>query len=172
VAGPDRPAGPRGAAVTAAPVGPAAPAAARPAGRARAAGNADSGLLTSWLAAFHAEADPNSPLETDRFLADRLGYGGLTLWETAGGAVSLAGRTRVVDGQARIGPVYTPPGQRGRGFGGAVTAGVTAAAVAGGAQEVLLFTDLANPTSNALYARLGFEPVADRVMLLLGGPAG
>jgi predicted GNAT family acetyltransferase len=32
--------------------------------------------------------------------------------------------------------------------------------------EVLLYTDLANPTSNALYQRLGYEPVSDSVQLL------
>jgi predicted GNAT family acetyltransferase len=84
--------------------------------------------------------------------------------------VSLAGVTRPAAGQVRVGPVYTPPEHRGRGFGAAVTAAVTASALAAGVAEVLLFTDLANPTSNALYARLGFVPLADRVMLLLGPP--
>jgi predicted GNAT family acetyltransferase len=30
---------------------------------------------------------------------------------------------------------------------------------------VLLFTDLANPTSNALYQRLGYRAVEDRLVL-------
>ena len=34
----------------------------------------------------------------------------------------------------------------------------------GRADQVLLFTDLANPTSNALYQRLGYEPVEDRAI--------
>ena len=33
-----------------------------------------------------------------------------------------------------------------------------------GASRVLLFTDLANPTSNGLYQRLGYEPVEDRAI--------
>ena len=101
-----------------------------------------------------------------RTVADRLSYGGLTLWETAGGPVSMAGATRAVAGQARIGPVYTPPERRGQGFGGAVTAAVSQAAKDAGVAEVLLYTDLANPTSNALYQRLGYEPVSDSVQLL------
>jgi hypothetical protein len=32
-----------------------------------------------------------------------------------------------------------------------------------GATAVVLFTDLANPTSNSLYQRLGYRPVEDRV---------
>jgi predicted GNAT family acetyltransferase len=46
-----------------------------------------------------------------------------------------------------------------------VTATVSQAARDAGAGEVLLFTDLANPTSNALYQRLGYEPITDYLVL-------
>ena len=52
--------------------------------------------------------------------------------------------------------------------GGAVTAAVSQAARDAGAAEVVLFTDLANPTSNALYQRLGYEAVSDRVIFSFG----
>jgi GNAT superfamily N-acetyltransferase len=137
-----------------------------PPGRARVATAADSGLLLDWLEAFGREADDHGGHDLQRTVADRLSYGGLTLWETGGGPVSMAGATRAVAGQARIGPVYTPPERRGQGFGGAVTAAVSQAAKDAGVAEVLLYTDLANPTSNALYQRLGYEPVSDSVQLL------
>ena len=136
-----------------------------PPGRAQVATAADSGLLLDWLEAFGREADDHGGPDMQRTVADRLSYGGLTLWETGDGPVSLAGMTRAVAGQARVGPVYTPPERRGRGFGGAVTAAVSQAAKAAGVAEVLLYTDLANPTSNALYQRLGYEPVSDSVQL-------
>jgi predicted GNAT family acetyltransferase len=60
-----------------------------------------------------------------------------------------------------VAPVYTPADLRGRGYAGAVTAEVSSMARAVGAEEVLLFTDLANPTSNALYQRIGYRPVED-----------
>ena len=47
----------------------------------------------------------------------------------------------------------------------AVTAAVSRAALDAGAAEVLLFTDLANPTSNSLYQNLGYHPAEDRVVL-------
>jgi GNAT superfamily N-acetyltransferase len=144
-----------------------------PPGRARVATAADSGLLLSWLEAFHREADDYGGPDMQRTLADRLSYGGLTLWETAGGPASMAGVTRAVAGQVRVGPVYTPPALRGRGFGGAVTAAVSQAAKDAGVADVLLYTDLANPTSNALYQRLGYEPVSDSIHLLfLPAPVG
>ncbi|HEY2550873.1 MAG TPA: GNAT family N-acetyltransferase [Streptosporangiaceae bacterium] len=70
-------------------------------------------------------------------------------------------------------PVYTPPALRGHGYGGAATAAVSQAAL-DHRQQVVLFADLANRTSNALYQRLGFVPVEDRVGLTFhdaGSPA-
>ena len=92
---------------------------------------------------------------------------GLTLWEADGEPVAMAGLTRTVAGVARVSGVYTPPAHRQRGFGGAVTAAVSRQALDAGAAAVVLYTDLANPTSNALYPRLGYRPVEDRVLLQL-----
>ena len=95
---------------------------------------------------------------------ERLGYGGITVWQVGAVPVSMAGRTRTVAGMVRVAPVYTPPELRGRGYAGAATAAVSQAALDAGVREVVLYTDLANPTSNALYQRLGYRPVEDRVV--------
>jgi GNAT superfamily N-acetyltransferase len=133
-------------------------------GRARVAGAADRDLLVAWLDAFHAEA-LDDPTRSEDIVDDRLSYGGLLLWEAGGQPVSFAAMNRRVAGQVRVGPVYTPPELRGRGYGGAVTSAVSQAAIDSGAAEVLLFTDLSNPTSNALYQRLGYRPVTDFLVL-------
>jgi GNAT superfamily N-acetyltransferase len=140
-----------------------------PPGRPRVAGEADRELLIGWYDAFHREAHAAGPSRGASGVDDRLSYGGLTLWEAGGEPVSMAGLTRPAAGQVRVGPVYTPPARRGRGYGGAVTAAVSQAALDAGAAEVLLFTDLANPTSNALYQRLGYQAVADRAVFSFGG---
>ena len=139
----------------------------RPAGQARVGGLADRSLLIAWSEAFHREAQ-SGPEDVVSMVDDRLSYRGLSLWEDAGQPVSMAGLTRITAGQARVGPVYTPPGLRGRGYAGALTCVVSQAALDAGADRVLLFTDLANPTSNALYQRLGYQPVADRLVLAFG----
>ena len=136
-----------------------------PAGRARVAGRADRDLLVAWWQAFGREAGSLAESDSGRTVDHRLGHDGLTLWEDDGRPVSMAGLTRQVAGTIRVGPVYTPPGLRRRGYAGAVTAAVSRAALDAGADEVLLFTDLANPTSNSLYQRLGFRPVEDRVLM-------
>jgi predicted GNAT family acetyltransferase len=77
----------------------------------------------------------------------------------------MAGISLQIAGSARVAPVYTPPEHRGRGYAAAVTAEVSAAARRAGADEVLLFTDLANPTSNGVYTRIGYRPVSDRLVV-------
>lgn len=67
----------------------------------------------------------------------------------------------------RIGGVYTPPEWRGRGYASAVTAAITRLSLDRGYAECVLYTDLANPTSNRIYANLGYLPVADVVDLAL-----
>ena len=67
----------------------------------------------------------------------------------------------LIGGQIQVDIVYTPARLRGRGYAAAVTAEVSRAALAAGASEVVLFADLSNPTSNALYQRLGYRTLAD-----------
>ena len=62
----------------------------------------------------------------------------------------------------RIGPVYTPPHERGRGYAAQLTY-VVSAQLVGQGHGVMLFTDAANPTSNGVYQRLGFEKVDEMV---------
>jgi RimJ/RimL family protein N-acetyltransferase len=134
-----------------------------PPGSARLAEHADMDLLIDWTAAFSAET--GSGAEGARSVVDKLSYGGLMIWETGGQPAAMASLTRQVAGVCRVGSVYTPPRHRKRGYGGAITTAVSQRALDHGAAEVVLYTDLANPTSNALYQRLGYRPVGDRIAL-------
>jgi len=137
---------------------------AAPSGRARVATAADADLLVRWIGDFGREAGVVA--DPPAVVADRLDHGGMTLWEDAsGGPVALAARNRPAAGIVRVGPVFTPAPHRRRGWGAAVTAAVTQAALDEGARAVVLFTDLTNATSNALYRRLGYQPVGDRLVL-------
>jgi predicted GNAT family acetyltransferase len=57
--------------------------------------------------------------------------------------------------------VYTPPGRRGRGYATALVAALSAELLAAGRRFCFLYTDLANPTSNRIYQRIGYERVCD-----------
>jgi predicted GNAT family acetyltransferase len=133
----------------------------------RPARRADTGLLVRWADAFTDEALPvGSPGDNQAFVRARLdgfaaGRSGLFLWEDGGRPVSLVGFGGSTPNGARVGPVYTPPPFRRRGYASALTAAVSAWLLDHGRRECFLYTDLANPTSNAIYAAIGYEPVCD-----------
>jgi predicted GNAT family acetyltransferase len=130
-----------------------------PPGRARTAEPADLELARRWLSAFRAETQSGAE-EREAMTRARIEEGRLWLWEDAAGEpVALASRTPATAGVARVAPVYTPPEQRRRGYGAAVTGAVTATAIEAGADRVVLFTDVTNPTTNAIYQRIGYRPL-------------
>lgn len=133
-------------------------------GEARRASTADRDLVYEWYQAFSEEA--GLPIGNPRRDADRvLSWSGCWLWLDGTGAVaSLATRRPVVAGSARVGPVYTPTQRRQRGYGSAVTAAASQDILDDGGVPVL-FADLANPTSNDIYQRLGYYPVQDRLQI-------
>lgn len=92
------------------------------------------------------------------------------LWTAHGAPVSMAAVRAPAAGVSRIGPVYTPPEVRGRGFGSAVTAAACRWALAAGAGQVVLFADVANPASNHVYRQLGFTPVGDSLTIAFRVP--
>ncbi len=120
------------------------------------------GLARSWVAAFSAEAAAMGR-DTEDFADQALDDGLLILWIVGSEPMSMAARRPVLGGSARVGPVYPPPGCRGRGYGSAVTSAATRSILDEGAIPVL-FTDLANPTSNKIYPQLGYRPVEDRLV--------
>ena len=139
-------------------------------GVSRRAGDGDIAVLGSWRRAFSEETAAggwNGPVEPEEHVARSLRLGAAEmLWEVDGVPVAQATARPVLAGASRIGPVYTPPEQRGHGYAAAVTAAASQWALDQGAERVLLFTDLANPTTNRLYPRIGYRPVHDAVELL------
>jgi predicted GNAT family acetyltransferase len=129
------------------------------AGTSRRAGPGDGALVSEWFEAFQTETDRNHEFDAAAIAHRRLIAGELSLWCVGGDPVAMAAHSPAAAGVARVGPVYTPPAQRRRGFGSAVTAGATQAALEAGAEHVVLYTDLANATSNAIYQAIGY--VAD-----------
>jgi predicted GNAT family acetyltransferase len=133
-----------------------------PAGRARAAEEDDLELAVRWYTAFQDET-PTPSTDVLPLVRERMETRRLWLWEDAAGVpVSFAARTAAVAGVARIAPVYTPHEHRRHGYATAVTAACTADALAREADRVVLYTDLADPSANAMYQRIGFRPIGGR----------
>jgi len=132
-------------------------------GHARRATAADRDLLIEWLEAFEREAfgvvsdDPASWVDNILTIHSR----GICLWEDQDEVVSLAGFGGRTPNGIRIGPVYTPPARRGRGYASACVARLSQDHLDAGRRFCCLYTDLANPTSNHIYQAIGYEPVCD-----------
>jgi GNAT superfamily N-acetyltransferase len=132
-----------------------------PPGRLRvASGAADTRLAEEWMGAFLAELEVAAADARERAAALVLA-GDLCLWEDEGAPRAMAAVAARTPHGARIGFVYTPPRERGKGYGTAVSAGLTGRLLGAGARFCYLYADKANATSNAIYRRLGYEPVAD-----------
>ena len=144
---------------------PAAP------GSARVATADDRALGVRWWTAFAEEVlHEGGPGREDaeENVSHRLSSptGGFLLWEDEGRPVSVAGWGGPTPNGIRIGPVYTPPELRGRGYATALTAELSQRLLDGrlfdgGRRFCFLYTDLANPTSNAIYERIGYRRVAE-----------
>ena len=133
-------------------------------GAVRLADTSDRDLLVDWMDGFLREALPHGDPEQAVAMVDsslRTGTRVFHLWEHDGRPVSVAGVTGPTPNGIRVGPVYTPPADRGHGFASAVTAAASQAQLDQGRRFVFLFTDLANPTSNKIYQAIGYEPVID-----------
>ena len=87
----------------------------------------------------------------------RIAHEQLWLWEDAGEPVSMVGLNPAVAGVVRIGPVYTPVDARRRGYASSAVAALSRQALDAGAHTCMLFTDLTNPTSNKIYADVGYR---------------
>ncbi|HEX5415360.1 MAG TPA: GNAT family N-acetyltransferase [Chloroflexota bacterium] len=131
-------------------------------GRLRRAAADDHALLARWLTAFHDEADPDAPLDAEAMVAQNLDspVRALYLWEDPD-PVCLVGFGGPTPNGARVGPVYTPPEYRRRGYASAATAALSKLLLDVGRRFCFLFTDLANPTSNRIYQAIGYRPVSD-----------
>jgi GNAT superfamily N-acetyltransferase len=129
-------------------------------GRIRVAGRADFDLAVRWGEAFSLEAGLR--FETDREMVARwIEREALHVWEVGDSPVSMAVAQGRTPHGMRIGYVYTPPEHRRHGYAGALVAALSRKLLEEGVRFCVLYTDLSNATSNAIYQRVGYEPIED-----------
>lgn len=128
-------------------------------------------LIRQWMYEFIIEAMPEnstSPDKVEMVIQSRFpstSEKGLTILGIDGVPVSFAGYQGPTPNGIRIGPVYTPPAQRGHGYASALVAHLSQHLLSLGYTMCFLYTDLANPTSNKIYQAIGYSPVCDTVMI-------
>jgi hypothetical protein len=130
-------------------------------GRLRLATLADLDLVTRWTLAFQTEALQTGTLaEAEEAAQNKIADQDLYLWEN-GEPVSMVSQTRFLLRGGCISSVYTPPEFRNKGYATTCVAHFSQRLLDSGWQFCALFADLANPTSNAIYQKIGYTPVAD-----------
>jgi uncharacterized protein len=124
----------------------------------RGATAADRDLLVAWQHGFLADSH-DTVADVALHVDTRLEAGQLWIWE-ADGPASMAASVGPAGGVFRIAAVYTPPEKRRKGYAAACVHALSRSLVEKG-YGCLLYTDLGNPTSNAIYQRIGYEAVAE-----------
>lgn len=134
-------------------------------GRLRPATYGDRSLLVDWLEDFSkcesAITHDDAEQVADRFLRADFQSRGMFIWEADRQPVAMVGHSGPTPHGMRIGPVYTPPEHRRKGYASAATAALSQRLLDSGRQFCFLYTDLANPTSNHIYQAIGYRRVAD-----------
>jgi hypothetical protein len=118
----------------------------------------DRSLMIQWTREFQEEVgEPadNIELRVDSGLA----AGQLWLWDD-GETTSMALSRQPVEGVVRVSGVYTPVDKRKRGYAEACVHALSKHLLDAG-HRCVLYTDLANPTSNSIYRRIGYRAVAE-----------
>ena len=117
--------------------------------------------LIDWVRRFYADTTSVQESEAECLVDRRLPAGQLWLWDNAG-VVSIASRTVPVEGVVRVQLVYTPPEHRSKGYASACVASLSKQ-IRDEGHRCILYTDLGNPISNAIYRRIGYSVVAEGI---------
>lgn len=121
----------------------------------------DTDLVRNWALGFYRDCFGEGGYHRELNMALKMiEKGSIFLWCDPK-PVSMAARTRPTKRGESISFVYTPPDFRGRGYATSVTAGLSQLLLDQGREFCCLYTDLANPTSNSIYMKIGYTPVAD-----------
>ena len=116
--------------------------------------------LINWVRHFYTDTGVQDS-SSESIVEGRLSAGQLWLWDDSG-AVSMAGLTPPMEGVVRVQLVYTPPEHRGKGYASACVASLSKR-IRGEGYRCILYTDLGNPISNAIYRRIGYRAVVEAI---------
>jgi predicted GNAT family acetyltransferase len=131
-----------------------------PAGELRLAARRDLDTLVRWLSEFADEAKAGTA-NGPSFVENHINNKTMFVWENEGEPRTCALYAGKTPRGVRIGFVYTPASFRRRGYASACVATLSQRALDAGKQFCCLYADLANPTSNDIYQRIGYQPVCD-----------
>ncbi|MCA9612187.1 MAG: GNAT family N-acetyltransferase [Myxococcales bacterium] len=122
-------------------------------------------LLAEWLDRFLEDVGLPSFGDSTEAARGFVADGRMHFWTEEGRPVAATAHLDYGDDLTHLGMVYVPPELRGAGRASRLVGAVTAEALGRGRRTLTLYTDAANPISNHVYRRLGFDPVLRHVEL-------
>lgn len=138
-------------------------------GKMRFATEDDADTIIKWYGAFLAEAVPSDPAShVEESARARIAAGDIFVWEDGGKVVTMSAKARPTGNGITVNLVYTPPEHRRKGYATTLVAQQSQYLLDSGYGYCTLFTDLDFPTSNAIYMKIGYEPICDFMMLKFG----
>jgi GNAT superfamily N-acetyltransferase len=121
-------------------------------------------VARAWMAGFiHDTGVRHVGADTAERLIEQ---GRLYLW-VDGQPRCMVGAVRDTPNTTGISAVYTARPFRNRGYASIAVATLSQQLLDAGRSSCFLYTDLANPVSNAVYRRAGYEPIADVVEITI-----
>ncbi|SFK56214.1 hypothetical protein SAMN04487936_1188 [Halobacillus dabanensis] len=123
------------------------------------------GFLEKWIQQYGVEVGESYVRErVPELTKELIETQRLHLWVIDGQPVSMASRARSTKNGATINAVYTPDEFKRNGYASQVVWHLTNKLLGQGYSFCSLYTDLANPTSNSIYKKIGYERVGDSVV--------
>ena len=130
------------------------------------AGSNDVDLVAEWSMTFEEEKNPAVRKSKEQVLKStqsKIASCDVFKWTDNGKVVSIAAINRKTRNAGIVGLVYTPKQYRRRGYATSHVQRLSEYILQKGFKYCGLFTDKANPTSNHIYKKIGYEPVAEFV---------
>jgi predicted GNAT family acetyltransferase len=129
-------------------------------GRMRVATMAEKDLVLDWFHHFHLDVSGEEREGWEATILPAVEAGWVFFWED-GKPVAMATKTAPTDNGMSVGGVYTPPELRGKGYATSCVAELSRNILQSGKKFCRLTTDLANPTSNSIYQKIGYRPIGN-----------
>jgi uncharacterized protein len=138
-------------------------------GKLRTATMEDIELVEQWSHAFSVDVEGGKPRNMGGGnVTPAIENGFVFFWVLNGKPVSMAFKVGPTANGMGVSHVYTPPELRGKGYATSSVAELSCNILRSGKQFCYLYTDLANPTSNSIYMKIGYYPVEDCVSHAFG----
>ncbi len=144
-------------------------------GSMRLATQSETAQIAQWLSEFAIESLPvkeQRPLsELQTHAARAISAGQIYVWSVEGRLTTMAMASRPTRNGISISAVYTPKHLRKNGYASALVARLSQHMLDTGKEFCVLYTDLANPTSNRIYQNVGYKEVSDSKYVIFEDPS-